>query len=110
MARKKNSSDVLREARRLLAKPRGWGKRYSKIRNNGNFTYCLIGAVAEASGAYTVPLRSYGELEETRRLSARAIKRLAKALGTQGISDFNDKKSTRKKDVLALIDKALEVR
>lgn len=90
---------LLREARKLIARPHGWTQFTLR---EGN-AVCAYGALCVA----TDPENPYGA-----KVSPRAVRMLAKAAGVRGkcgIFNFNDAAKTRKKDVLAAFDKAIEL-
>lgn len=94
--------DILKKARALLARPYAWTKNTSKrlVRVPGKkrrkCAYCATGAIAAVC--------SEGSFE---RMRARQALREQIPFGMSGIESFNDRKTTTKRDVLALFDRAI---
>ena len=84
-------------ARALLARPYGWCKgTYEKRRKHGGYAYCAVGAalatVVDNSEAAVELLIAQIPVPEAYAWS---------------VSIFNDAPTTRKKDILALYDRAI---
>lgn len=84
--------------RSLIARPGGWVKGVERQRNDrtGKMSYCLVGAHRNAA---TV-LGGKGQ--------QRAWRLIREAAPIEPIT-FNDQAKTRKKDVLAVLDRAIEL-
>lgn len=115
-----NTHTVLTKARELLDDPNSWIKGclakttkrgLSVVPNSDKATcFCLMGAVSAAVGYNSYPA-SNG------RFAKAAIRQLAKASGDRHsrniasqqnrLVDFNDSRSTKHKDILDLLDRAI---
>lgn len=92
MAREKPTTRALRAARELIGRRGGWHRGW--FHNEEQTAFCLSGAlnqVAAPGRAYTLVQRAIGS--RVRHTS---------------ISGFNDSPKTRKKDVLEVLDEAIE--
>lgn len=101
MRRSKRAAQVLRAARELVAKPRGWTKGGSHNRTmiNGRMvhSYCASGAVFAAGGT----------VADVARLDALVPREATRPWAKPTVVGYNDLTSTRKKDVLSLFDRAI---
>lgn len=98
--KEKPTTKLLKEARALLARRGAWIKgQYS----DGD-CYCMLGALHMASRGWPT-----GDVGKPSRGEGRAFGLLMKVVPGGNVWLFNDKKSTRKKDVLAAFDKAIEL-
>lgn len=115
MAKKTKSKRVnaLEAARSLLARPRGWTQRVSQrtvyLKNGGTTNaYCATGAIDEAAkGLGISPLPILAAMKRVLKASWRGKSKL-QTRSLPSIVGFNDKSSTRKKDVMALFDKTIK--
>lgn len=96
---------VVKKMRALLARPYGWVKHASERDDPQHkiVAYCLMGSIAPAIKAVDPdefhPL--YGQIDDL--LNEESYKR-----NHVGVVAFNDRARTRKKDVLAFLDKVIE--
>lgn len=101
VANRRNPINVLKEARALLARPYSWIKgdwwRHNEKSENG-YAYCATGALFAVS--YTYQAR-----QEAKNFLRAALRELGH--GTTYVESFNDRKSTHKRDVIAVFDKAI---
>jgi hypothetical protein len=91
----------IKKMRALLARPYGWTKgRLVKANNrvvgedkvNDGWAYCLLGATQEVSS----------DVSRVRIQKAMRVK--VNEMGYFSVAAFNDRKTTRKKDVLTFLD------
>lgn len=107
----KPSVKILVEARALLARRGGWvrGALYQQ-RIGSEASYCSMGALNKVAVGFAVTYQA-----PERRGFKTAERALAQAMGpyrhmlpSDAIIRFNDRSKTRKKDVLAAFDRAIE--
>lgn len=108
MAREREATRVLREARALIDRPWGWTKnsmRSFRQRGDAEFEcFCASGALNQAAlgqpyyHASRMPVRL-----------ARARKFFVEAIGQDSIPIWNDAPRRTKKDVLEAFDRAIEL-
>lgn len=89
---------TLEQTRALIARPYGWIKGRNFGVRRGVDCYCLNGAIVALTGAGVHRARTRGVLAETIGNDR---------VGEFGIVSFNDASDTRKRDVLAALDKAI---
>ncbi len=105
----KPTTKILKEARELIARPHGWVKGQSKTgvhTKKGLVTaYCATGALREVGAVieHGVVRRYLPGHQKARRLLREEL-----PMGIYNVESFNDESYTRKKDVLALYDRAIE--
>jgi hypothetical protein len=110
----KTARDILVEARALIAAPYGWTKgtfiRKRKVKGQEYVCYCAVGALRVAGGGVPDVAAEYVDNPCTGPF-IQAFKTLESVTGmTSGVSVayFNDRKGSKKKDILDLYDEAIE--
>lgn len=103
---KREVHKALVEARELLARPYGWikgsYKREREIKGNVITGYCLSGAVRQVTF-------SFGNRQYERRVSvAASASRFFREINGRDMVALNDDRKTRKKDVLAALDRCIQ--
>lgn len=102
---KKNRLLVLKEMRELLARPDGWTKgafsRERFLKDHHMHAYCLLGA--ERHVLLRLGITPFKDLDGAKLSIRTAVKRR----GFDDVINFNDNHTTRKKDVLALLDECI---
>jgi hypothetical protein len=116
MKLRKGEREALAHIRKLVIDTHWIKGRYTTIDFNGKEKYCLVGFVnAETGiesnmGSRNSILAREKNTKRTRLLLAleHAMTELFPDTYHENIEYFNDKKSTKRKDILEVIDKALE--
>lgn len=94
--------EVLHNARALLDRPWGWTKgAFRKASRNGGTCYCAAGALERAAG------RRFDPAYRGAR-NALSVALIGSGWDTS-VVEFNDAPETKKKDVLALFDRAIDL-
>lgn len=118
---KKKKAEILRKTRELLDRPKGWTKHtFSRPISKGPDAFPYMHAYCVAGAAYKASRILYGydaDLSEAELVKALSIDALARArLASEGVEVaedevatylYNDRSTTRKKDVISLIDEKL---
>lgn len=105
-------TQILLDARSLLARRSGWCQKELHINKNGRDSYCMLGAVSMAARGHA--LNAYDINSSINREEGAVIQALLLALGSPNNIDaelivkFNDKSTRRKHEVLSLMDRAME--
>lgn len=112
-AQKKQVREVLVAARKLIVRPLGWtqGHFSTTRRNRKNVDvdcYCAIGALEKVCPGYDTP--TVDKLLLTQQVLGSQVPGFNPRLtdGFDAVVAFNDLTTTRKKDVIALFDAAIE--
>lgn len=92
MAREKPTTKALRAARELIGRREGWHRGW--FFNEERTAFCLSGALQHSHA----PGRAYTLVQQAIRSRVHHT----------SITGFNDSPKTRKKDVLAVLDEAIE--
>ena len=102
--------EVLVAARSLIARPWGWGKGSYAQTRRGVDCYCSVGALSKAStdGSRHWTHTDFLAREEALGALARAVDGPDYIDAARTVIAWNDARSTRKRDVLAAFDKAIE--
>ena len=108
-----NALQVLQAARERISRPEHWCKHHMATCLKGEYRgvlsdhacrWCLSGALLYASECEFM-----GSKMQARMDARRIIERLLMSEGIGGIIQFNDDRKTRHSDVLAVLDKAIEI-
>lgn len=104
---KKRKLAVLKEARRLIARPKGWAKGvwWDDVEGKDYQALCLGAACQRAAQNLGFADGDIRTTDVAMRVSLSRL--LKKKTGNSYIPTFNDARGTRKKDVLALIDEKI---
>lgn len=88
----------LRKVRELLARRGGWTQNTSSaVRPDGTWAYCLRGAINEVTSA------------DSYRDRILLVDLILDQIGKfESVEDFNDNWKTRKRDILEVVDRAIE--
>ena len=99
--REKRTTTILKQARDLLSKRGKWlqGSLYDKSKGS----YCAMGVLE----AVIVGEENVGVRSPARGSGYRSALSLLNSVADGDVVEFNDKKGRRKKDVLAIFDKAI---
>ena len=96
---------ILRQARDLIAAPHAWRKGSLEGTTRGHHSYCAVGALQAAGRNEMAKRGKYG----FRFLGYRKARRLLDEVApVSDIVNFNDQPSTKKRDILAAFDAAIE--
>ncbi len=94
--------DHLQKARKLVEDPRHWIKGRFKVKLNGDYGYCMLGALGEVSI----------DLKDT-QVNAAAVYAISSAVQQktrqETISEFNDSGQTTHEQMLQVFDLAIEM-
>lgn len=110
---KREVHKALVEARELLARPYGWikgsYKREREIKGNVITGYCLSGAVRQVTYFDAARSFSFSNRQYERRVSvAASASRFFREINGRDMVALNDDRKTRKKDVLAALDRCIQ--
>lgn len=106
--------EILREARRRLARPRGWTKgsyRRDHAASDGGASFCLVGAVNHtARDLFPAKFGGENHLSEASNDLVRllSVEGAVQRKGFSSVPNFNDAGKTRKAEVLAVLDEKIE--
>lgn len=104
MTKKKTVADLLRAARERISNPDHWTKNTNARDANG--TTCSV--FSHAACSFCAMGTVFKETRNNRNLEGDCFTALSVVGNSLGIATFNDAKTTKHKDVLAMFDKAIE--
>lgn len=97
----KSLRELFINAREILSDRKKWGKNDYEPKPG---TYCLLGACAVADGL----LAHQGNDAAYSKVLEPCIAKLHPRIGAHEVYEFNDRERTRHKDILAVLDCAIE--
>lgn len=106
--------EALKKARKLIARPFGWGKHsYRKQNFLGGFSYCLLGAIHYVASVETPTTKTFFHGKADLKLERAMLERLESCvehdLGYRtSLAGFNDARRTKKRDVLKIMNCAID--
>jgi hypothetical protein len=105
---KRTKVELLRRARALLARPKGWDKGWERLNDGYEYPAYCLGSACQVAAQEMDLFRPGQETNYSTDVADQiSLLKLVRERGYGSVVSFNDSRDTRKKDVLAVIDERI---